>query len=353
MYKMTAHEEYFNQYSGNVIDKLQSINKKGMFVMETFNQFGISKEGRIIIKDETGDVEVRLFNYERVNLNTQSRKLLDMLLMKLSEQLPYGEEGIKKATLEVFRITVTLKEFMKLCGLSDRKNAQDQFRAAGECMFSIYMTFDYEVWTGTGRRRKNVKKHFSAYLFEATVETRNLETDPIINSEISFRFGPSLMEYLCTRYIMPINIKIFTINPRQHPHAYNLARHLSEVYRVRMNKGQPPRISVKSLLEVCSELPTVEELREKGNREYWQKIYEPVERDLDAIANIYGLVDWHYCHSNGIPLTDEELGLNGARGYSFDEWLTFMIDFTLPDYPDTTARRRNYQERRSRRETAK
>ncbi len=351
MYTMTAHEEYFNQYSGNVIDKLQSINKKGMFVMETFNQFGISKEGRIIIKDETGDVEVKLFNYERVNPNVQSRKLLDMLLMKISSQVPYGRGATWGACCKVRGVEITLNEFMTLCGLSEKKNARDQFRAAGECIFSIYMTFDYDIWTGTGKRRKKITKHFSANLFEATVETRPFKQDIIIDSKIDFRFGPSLLEYLCTRYIMPVNIKIFTINPHKNPHAYNIARHLSEVYRVRMNKGQTPRISVKTLLETCPELPTVDEMKAKGNREYWQKIYEPVERDLDAIADIYGLVDWHYCHSNGIPLTDEELGLNGEKGYSFDEWLTFMIDFTLPDYPDTTARRRKYQERKEQAET--
>ena len=343
---------FATQFSGYAIDALQEVRQKDMSIRETLTNV-ISKEGRIIIKGEVSDIEVRLGNFERVNLNVQSRKLLDILLVKLSEQLPYGEEGIMKANIQVLRITITLDEFMALCGLSDRKNARDQFRAAAECLISLYMTFDYEVWQQAGKRRKSLKKHFSAYLFEATIETRNLETDPVVNSEIDFRFGPSLIEYLCTRYIMPVDINIFKINPHKNPHAYNLARHLSEVYRVRMNKGQPPRISVKTLLSACPELPTVEELREKGNREYWQKIYEPVERDLDAIADIYGLVDWHYCHSNGIPLTDAELGLNGEKGYSFDEWLTFMIDFTLPDYPDTTARRRKYQERRGRRAAAK
>jgi len=327
-----AHKNKNNQFSGKAIEILQSVNKKGMQIMETFNQFGfISKEGRIIIKDNTGDVEVKLFNYERVDLNVQSRKLLDMLLMKLSQQLPYGEEGIKKATLEVLRVNITLYEFMTLCGLSDKKNAREQFRKASECMFSIFMTFDYEVWNGTGKHRKKLKKHFSAYLFEATIETRTLQTDPIINSEISFRFGPSLMEYLCTRYIMPIDINIFRINPHKNPHAYNLARHLSEVFRVRMSKGQPHHISVEALLKACPELPAVDEIKSRAyeERHYDRHIMLPVERDLDAIADIYGLVDWHYTHSKGEPLTDEEL-----TNYSFEDWLNFMIDFTLPDYPE-------------------
>ena len=322
---------YVNIYSPNAMNVLQKVNKKGMSIVETIVNLRLSKEGRIIIKDDKdGDIEVRLFNVERVNLNVHSRKLLDMLLMKLSDQLPYGQEATRRTIVEVFDITVTLDEFMKLCGLSDRKNARDHFRAAAECLFSLYMTFDYEVWETIGKRRKRTKKHFSSYLLDSTEETRTLDKDPVIDSRICVAFSVKLLEYLCTRYIMPLNIKIFAINPRNHPHAYNIFRHLSEVYRVKMNRGQEARISVEALLKACPELPTVNEIREKGNREYWQKIYEPVQRDLDALEEIYGLITWEYTHKNGSPLTDYELA-----HYSFDEWQKFMIDFTLPDYPDT------------------
>ena len=347
---------YVNIYSGKAINVVQNRNKKGMHTMQTINQFGISKEGRITIKsDKDGDIEVRLLNFERVNLNTQSRKLLDMLLMKLSEQLPYGDEATRRAIVDKFDITITLNDFMELCALSDRKNAREQLRAAAEALFSLYMTFDYEVWEGTGKRRKSLKKHFSSYLLDSTEETRTLDKDPVIDSRICVAFSVKLLEYLCTRYIMPVNIKIFTINPHKNPYAYPIARHLSEVYRVRMNKGQPPRISVEALLKACPDLPTVDEMDAKHykDRHYEQLIMKPVERDLDAIADIYGLVDWHYTHENGEPLSDEELGLNGAKGYSFDEWLHFMIDFTLPDYPDSTKRGKKYLAGKSRRAAAK
>mgnify|MGYP002625208067 CR=1 FL=1 len=325
-----AHEEYRLQYSGEAIEVLQNTAMKGIHTMEGLNQFGLSLEGRVIIKDKDGDVEVRLFNIERVNLNVQAKKLLDMLLMKLSEKLPYGKEGIKKATLKDCRLVVTLDEFMILCSLSDRKNAREQFRKATEALFSIYMTFDYTTWEVKGKRRKSVKHHFSSYIIDGTDEVRTLDKDPVVDSRITVGFSPMLIEYLCKKYLMPVNIKIFAINPRTNPHAYTLARHLAEVYRIRMNKGQPPRISVRTLLETsCPELSSVEEVREKEHRKYWEKIYKPVQRDLDAIADTYGLVDWHYCHRNGEPLSDEELA-----NHNFEDWLDFMIEFTLPDYPE-------------------
>lgn len=258
--------------------------------------------------------------------------------------------------MEAFDITVTLSEFMKLCGLSDKKNARDHFRTAAECLFSLYMTFDYQVWENTGKRRKRVKKHFSAYLLDSTEETRTLDKDPVIDSRICVAFSVKLLEYLCTRYIMPLNIKIFAINPYNHPHAYNILRHLSEVYRVRMNKRQDEeqkvRIAVETLLKACPELPTVDKVRDNQNRKYWEKIYEPVQRDLDALEEIYGLITWEYTHKNGEPFSDEELGFSGAKGYSFYEWLHFNIDFTLPDYPDTTERVKKFLAGKRRRAAA-
>lgn len=354
---------YINVYSAKAIDVLESkVKQRGMNIMESIVNFRLSKEGRIIINDEkSGDIEVRLFNIERVNLNVHSRKLLDMLLMKLSEQLPYGEEATRKAIVEVFDITVTLTEFMELCGLSDRKNAREQFRAAAECLFSLYMTFDYEVWENTGKRRKRTKKHFSSYLLDSTEETRTLDKDPVTDSRICVAFSVKLLEYLCTRYIMPLNIKIFSINPRNHPHAYTIFRHLSEVYRVRMNKGQQARISVEALLKSCPELLTVDKMKSKHykDRHYEQLIMEPVERDLYALMNIYGLITWEYTHKGGEQLTDdelgydEEIGITRERAYSFDEWLNFMIDFTLPDYPDTTERVKKYLAGKRKRAAAK
>lgn len=331
-----TREEYRLICNGRQINKLQCINKEDMRIVEPLDRLGITEEGRIVIKDEEGDIDVRLYNFDRVTMNVQSRKLLDMLLMKISERVHLEKSPKWADYCRIRGVEVSLDEFMSLCGLSDRKNARDQFRKAGQCLFSIAMSFEYSEWRETGKRRKEHKHTFGANLFEATLRTDIFENDIIVDSKIEFRFGPSLLEYLGYRHIMPINIKIFSIDTRKNPHAYNLARHFLDVYCVKKDKRQTPRISVKSLLDVCPELPTVDEVREKGNREYWQKIQEPVQRDLDALSDIYGIVHWEYCHKKGIPLTDEELGLtaSGKKAYKFEDWLDLMIDFSLPGYPE-------------------
>lgn len=339
-----AHEEYINARGGKAVDALHKTSTRRMNTMEVLDSDDIRKEGCI----KVDGIEIRLCNWGRVNMNIQARKLLDVVLAKITAQVPYGEEATRHAIVDTFEVKVTLKEFMALCGLTDKRNARDQFRAAGECMISLSLKFDYETYKGTGRSRKPVKEHFSYYLLEGTTERRTLEADPVVNSQITFTFSVKVLEYFCTRNILPLNIKLFRLNPHNNPHAYNIGRKLMEHFNANAYKGEPVRLSVKSLIAYCPELPTVEEIRETGNREYWQKIYEPVQRDLDALEEAGIIASYHYCHSFGIPLTDEELD-----NYTFNDWLDFLIEFTLPDYPIQEERRRKYLARKKRKSTHK
>ena len=332
-----AHEEYIKGRGGKAVDALHKTSTRRMRAMEVLDSEGIRKEGVLTVDG----IEIRLCNWGRVNMNVHARRLLDLVLAKITAQVPYGEAATRYAIVDTFEVKVTLKEFMKMFGLSDKKNAREQFRAAGECLISLSLKFDYEIYKGTGRSRKAVKEHFSYYLLEGTTEMRTLEKDPVVNSEITFTFSVKVLEYLCTRNILPLNIKLFRLNPHTNPHAYGIGRKLMEHYNANAYKGEPVRLSVRCLLPHCPELPTVEELRETGNREYWQKIYEPVQRDLDALEECGIIASYHYCHSYGIPLTEEELAT-----FTFEDWTEFLIEFTLPDYPIQEERRRKYMARK-------
>ena len=331
---LVAHEEYIKSRGGKAIDALQKTNDRGMIAMEVLGSEGIREEGSI----RADGIEIRLGNWGRVNMNVQTRKLLDLVLAKITAQVPYGENATRHALVDTFEVTITLAEFMEIEGLKDKRNAREQFRAAAECIISLSLNFDYETFKGTGKHRKLVKEHFGYYLLEGTTERRTLEKDPIVNSEIVFTFSIKVLEYFCTRHILPLNIKLFRINPKTHPHAYNIGRKLMEHFNANAWKGEPVRLSIKSLIAYCPELPSVEEVREKEHRKYREKIQEPVQRELDALADEYGIIEsWHYCHSGGVPLSDEELA-----NHNFKDWLDFQIEFTLPDYPDITERRKKF-----------
>ena len=97
-------------------------------------------------------------------------------------------------------------------------------------------------------------------------------------------------------------------------------------------RGTAQRLKVKTLLEVTS-LPSVKSASVK--KYGWQeRIKEPFENSLDALTKCGLLTDWEYTHSKGVPLTDEE----ATSFSSFEEWADTLVQFTLADAPDHTAR---------------
>ena len=68
----------------------------------------------------------------------------------------------------------------------------------------------------------------------------------------------------------------------------------------------------------------------KGNRNLTARIIEPFERDMDALNET---LQWNYCHSNNVPLSDTELNT-----MTYDLFKTLMVHTTWLDYPDQTAR---------------
>ena len=293
-----------------------------MDIEETFDNEGIRKGGIITLDG----IEIKLGNIGRVSWNVGARKLLDIVLTRITKLLPY-DNPTPENIVKIFGVKITLDEYMQICGLKDRRNAKEQFRAAAEALTNIYLKFDYLKYF-SNRRKKPVLVHFNYHLFEGFDETRTLNVDPIVHSEINFDMSIRVLEYLGARRLSPLNFKIFLINSHKHPHAYNMARKLYEHYNLNVDKG-PVRLSVASLREACPDLPRNEEVQGRHHR---QLILEPFDRDLSALCDIYELVNWHYCNAGGEPITDEQLA-----NFDFEDWENWLIEFTLPDYPPREA----------------
>ena len=82
-------------------------------------------------------------------------------------------------------------------------------------------------------------------------------------------------------------------------------------------------ISVEALLNVCPQIPPIEEVRlKKGG---WRsRIEESFANSLDKLIDYKILVSWEYCNPNCEPLSDEQLGMN-----SFFEFQKFRIYFKV------------------------
>ena len=74
-------------------------------------------------------------------------------------------------------------------------------------------------------------------------------------------------------------------------------------------------------------IPTYEEVAE-SDRHFARYIIDPFDRDMNALEEI-GAIKWEYCHSNGLPLTDDEL-----NKMDYDIFSKLLIKFELIGYPE-------------------
>ena len=125
--------------------------------------------------------------------------------------------------------------------------------------------------------------------------------------------------------VMPMAKKALAIDDRYNKSSYYFLTRLSEHVNMNCFKSNRDIISVQTLLNATPEIPTYDEV-ERG-RHYRQQIIEPFERDMNALEKI-GAIKWEYCHSNGLPLTDDELEM------SYDIFIKLLIKFELIGYPE-------------------
>lgn len=293
----------------------------------------ITSEGLEIVGEQVIEgVQVALSNFDRLNLTDNTRKILHILTIKLTEKAPYGAGITAEQIAKARSVNISLDEYMSLCGLSDRKEALKQLRNNAYTLFNISMTWNeegYVINPETGRKRRT-KIHVNGRLFDSTREVMNLDEDPVIDSTITFNFSYDLVKYLCQKYIMPFNLRALSINSHNHPHACALADKLMEHYNENSPKHKHIRISVESLLNACPDMPRPEEVKENAKSNYLQRIREPFERAMLALRDEYGIIEeWHYCNGGGEPLTDEQ-----QTKCKFKDWLQWLVEYTLADYPE-------------------
>lgn len=307
------------------ITELQRLRQRGMNVIINIDG---QQEGKIIINGY--EFTLGCFNTAKYNVST--RILLDYLLMRFSEILPFGRGATPETVFKTSTVTVTLDEFMAMRGLKDKKNARIQFRETAHTLLNVGMRFDYTIKHRKGRKTIEERARVDGYLFITTISIRTGDEDPLRNSRITFRINYDFVYYLCNRSIMPVDVKMFAINPHKNPHSYNIMRKLTEHYDYNATKkNEPVRISVRAILEYCPELLNLDEV---NDRHQAQLIMKPIDRDLNALEDTYSLIKHQYSHSKGKTLTDDEL-----EKMPFATWLDLMIEYYLPDYPVETAKR--------------
>lgn len=121
------------------------------------------------------------------------------------------------------------------------------------------------------------------------------------NKSLIITINQTLGDYLSTCPIMPFNNSVFQIQLNHHPHSGYLESKLRNHFNMNKTKSNSNIISVKSLLNSCPYLPTVDE----ATPDLTKRIIRPFIRDLESLEpNI--LKSWHFLNKNKEPLTEKQ-----------------------------------------------
>lgn len=242
-------------------------------------------------------------------LKTSTYRLLDAFTVALTES------GAKSPT-----VTLPLEEYMAKCELRDRKEARKQASADLEALRLAKITFKEKT-----RRRGGKTEEPEGFMDVQICQAKGISRSGIITFVFSDIFYKLLLGYP----VMPYPPQLWRLNAKRNPNSYYLLRKISELKNMNAGKKNEDTIAVKTLLGASPYIPSYEEVME-GNRNLNSRIIEPFERDMDALEET---LTWEYCHTNGLPLTDEEAGL---LDYSIFSGLNVRIHWRA--YPDQTAR---------------
>lgn len=283
----------------------------------------ITPEGLEIIGEQIIDgVNVELSKFDSLKLTDSARKLFHILAIKLTKQVPYLATA--EQILKGRRVSLSWDEYMSFCGLTDRKEARKKMIKDFEALYNISLEWDEKskiIDPETGKRKYR-KTHWKARL----IDKQGIE-EAITEGGITVYFTVDIAQYLSQAYIMQFNLQALTIDTNKFRHAYSLAIKLYSHYSQNAGKYKHVRISVESLLKACPEMPRPEEVK---SRHYSQQIIDPFEENMNALQEAGNIEEWHYCNSGGETLTDEQL-----RDYDFNDWLHWLVEYTLPaDCPE-------------------
>lgn len=239
-------------------------------------------------------------------------------------------------------VTLTIDEYCRLNN-KDRRDANRELRRAALSLLSAQVRIydggrEWLVDIGSAMlvdsdNAADVTEHnYPQKLKKLEEETGQRIQDPICNGAITFRFSQDLAAFLSCKYVLAIHDCYWAINSKKFPNAKDILAKLSTYYNTQVCYGHSStahRISVKSLLGACPNIPTFEDVRANKGRHYNKYIMDPLETSLDALQDEYKAIKWHYCKPNGVPVPDEEL-----EGYKYSDWAEWLIWFELVDYDD-------------------
>jgi len=257
----------------------------------------------------TGALTVIIDGYEHMKSGFKSStvKLIEAGIYWLTRLNSYRKENV--GTIK-HSVEFSLSYYMGLRDLHDRKEAREQIRS--DCEDALSLRFSWDEKRGKDTQSFRMLNAFvSAELTKSGV--------------IRLSFSPEFALALVSSYEMKLPALYWRLSDKRNPNSSPLLYRISLLKH--MNRGKPGEdiVSVKTLLSNAPYIPEYDDVM-AGNRNVRARIIDVLERDLDALAEVFS---WEYCNSGGKPLTKRQIDDASWKTYS-----EMFAHFMWKDYPE-------------------
>lgn len=266
---------------------------------------------RTSIHLETGTIHIENFDGNKDYFKLRVLKMLDLLIFLIGKKNKYklSEEEAVNCLVEF-----SIKQYAELMGKSNPKSISTKKNVRRIIEEALSLLNDLSISTKEKRGAHHVVFNDIKFIEEFKCE----------NGIYTVQLTEKFVRYLITSYVSNFPLEVFKIDERS-KNVYSLAKKLVYHQSNKNNRRKKTNeiISVEALLNVCPQIPPIEEVRLK--KFGWRsRIEESFANSLDKLIDDKILVSWEYCNPNCEPLSDEQLRMN-----SFFEFQKFRIHFKV------------------------
>ena len=287
----------------------------------------IYNDGTTVIKEVDKADNIELFNA----LSPTTDKILWLLLNKLfinfnGEKNIYLNENITdKEMKEKTAIVITLDEYKKLVGIKDNKLARENLTKASNELYNKSITHTFKINTVYEKDGKKKTRREKLTLTFRLLDAKATFKSGTVIYYLSQRATPYL-----TTYSLKMSETTFKLDIHDYPNSFKIATYLN--YLTTMKRYN---VTVKNII-ANSDLPSYEYVKEKGNRNYKQRIIEPFFATMDYLK-MQGLIKQY-------SLTDSKTGKTYDKidyyNIPITKFINLVVSFELTEHKnilDTTA----------------
>ena len=327
---------YLPMLNGDPANELMQITTKGLR-LDGFTKNATITTNAIITTKDGHKITIERFDKLQGLLSTSAKKILDTALLYLTSGNFYR---CKRSSITP-TVEIPLIEYGEACGYQLTPQKMDtpdeqakENRRVNERIKDLKKNVRRDLhdissilWTGEETRGRN-KGNYK--------EMRIISSHSISKGLIRINFDVEAAVYFVNAYIMQYPTALLKHDNRK-PNAYVIGRKMAFHNSNDQNRaaGTDSTLSVKSLLAAAPEIPNIDDIRARGQRNWKDKIKKPLEIALDENISVGLISKWEYRD----PKTGHTYTAETAQPLTWTQYTRLMIDFVMIDAPEQTERR--------------